>query len=188
MNLLECGYTENQGSHVFPQAVAVSFLFPPNTGESPSDPLEIMSASKMSKKETYSDCPLSPPEIDLASQLLLRAAKNDQTKAIMSSIKNAPNSKVFWSSVKSALEWIQSDVPRGSGFQSSSMTDASKRRLPDDDAASWEQLSSTGESVNDATYIASLPEHVEVPPPMEGRNQSCATDGSERRFPNFFPS
>ena len=121
----------------------------------------------MSKKETYSDCPLSPPEIDLASQLLLRAAKNDQTKVIMSSIKNAPDSKVFWSSVKSALEWIQSDVPRGSGYQSSSMTDASKRRLPDDDTASWEQLSSAGESVSEATYIASLPEHIEVPPPWK---------------------
>jgi hypothetical protein len=127
----------------------------------------IMSVSKVSKKETFSDCPLSPPEIELASQLLLRAAKNDQTKAIMNSIKNAPNSKVFWVSVNSALEWIQNDVPCGSGYPGSSMTDASKRRFPDDDAASWEQVSSNGESVEQATYIASLPEHVAVPPPWK---------------------
>ena len=49
------------------------------------------------------------------------------------------------------------------------MNDASKRRVPDD-TLSWENVTENGESLSDASYIASMPETVNIPPPW--------TDGS----------
>lgn len=46
----------------------------------------------------------------------------------------------------------------------SGLTDASKRRFPDDDNQSWENVSCSAASVDQAIFVANMPEHVPVPP------------------------
>ena len=52
-----------------------------------------MSDSKMPRKETFSDQPLSTDEIPRAASLLLRAVKHGQAQQILGAIKEAPGAK-----------------------------------------------------------------------------------------------
>ena len=129
-----------------------------------------MSDSKMPRKETFSDQPLNADEIPRAASLLLRAVKHGQAQHVLGFIKEAPGAKPFWAGCYHVM-----DAARPSGYQdpmsvpSTSMNDASKRRVPDD-TLSWENVTENGESLSDASYIASMPETVNIPPPW--------TDGS----------
>ncbi|CAL1170381.1 unnamed protein product [Cladocopium goreaui] len=125
---------------------------------------------EMPDQETFSDQPLNADEIPRAASLLLRAVKHGQAQHVLGFIKEAPGAKPFWAGCYHVM-----DAARPSGYQdpmsmpSTSMNDASKRRVPDD-TLSWENVTENGESLSDASYIASMPETVNIPPPW--------TDGS----------
>ena len=125
--------------------------------------------SRSEAPQTFSDVPLTSPEISHASGLLLRASKHGQLYLIEESMKNAPNVKQFLVSAKHSL--AMASTAAGDGYPTpSGMTDASKRRLPDDDNQSWENVSCSAATLDQATFIAGMPEHVPVP--------SCNKDGT----------
>ena len=91
--------------------------------------------------------------------------KHGQAQHVLGAIKKAPGAKPYWAGCFHVLE-----AARPSGYHdllsmpSSSMNDASKRRVPDD-TSSRENVTEHGETQSDASYIASLSETVNIPPP-----------------------
>ena len=119
--------------------------------------LPVMSSSKTARVETVSDGPLSEHEFAVASSLLLRAVKHGQSHYIMNTIRGAPNSKAYWVGGSTVLQDLHRAVmPNLPG--PSSMSDASKRRLSEDDdeAASWDKVSASREDLSEAAFMDKL--------------------------------
>ena len=108
-------------------------------------PLYLIAMSKVSRTETSGDGPLSQPEIGRASSLLLRAVKHGQSQQIVKMIQDAPHGKPYWVNSTAVLTSVHDIVGGYPATGASSMTDASKRRVPDD-TTSWENVSATSES------------------------------------------
>ena len=116
-----------------------------------------MSSSKTARVETVSDGPLSQHEVTMASGLLLRAVKHGQSHYIMNTIRRGPQSKAYWVGGSTVLqdlhEVLMQNVPGPS-----SMSDASKRRMSDDDdeTKSWDQVSSPHGELSEAAFMDKL--------------------------------
>lgn len=154
--------------------------------------LPVMSSSKTARVETVSDGPLSQHEVTMASGLLLRAVKHGQSHNIMNTLRSAPNSRAYWVGGSTVLQDLHAAVMQNVPGPSS-MSDASKRRLPDEDdeATSWDQVSLTREDLSEAGYMDKLSfGDSNVPAPwIESRSPHLRAMDEVREDPSIpFPS
>eukprot|EP00438_Fugacium_kawagutii_P012099 Skav209448 [mRNA] locus=scaffold2199:144696:152896:- [translate_table: standard] len=112
-------------------------------------------ANKTMKTETFSDQRLSAHEVSHAAGLLMRAVKHGQGEQVMMIIRGAPSAKGY--AVGSAALVTEAQLLLSQGQPGpSSMTDAVKRRIPDDDHA-WELASDTPDKVPSEYYQGTEP-------------------------------